>query len=347
MYKLFIRPLLFLIDPERVHFLIVKSLKIIFKIPGVSYIFQTIYCKSNNNLQTEFLGIKLKNPVGLAAGFDKDAKIFKEFSNLGFSHIEIGTVTPKAQPGNSKPRIYRLPKDKALINRMGLNNLGVDHAIERLKGRDPKIIIGGNIGKNTSTAKENAVNDYAYCFSKLYEYVDYFTINISCPNVHNMSDLQDKESIEEILKRLVEIRKVQKVYKPILIKISPDWNVGLIDDSIEATISIGTDGFVISNTTIDRSNLITKDQIVKKIGNGGLSGKPLNQKSTELIRYVSEKTKGKYAIIGVGGIMSEKEALEKLKAGATLLQIYTGFIYEGPGFVKKLNKAILKYRLKE
>ena len=271
-------------------------------------------------------------------------KYYNEFSSFGFSHIEIGTVTPKAQPGNDKPRMFRLIKDKALINRMGLNNLGVDEAIERLKNRNKDIIIGGNIGKNTTTSKEKAVDDYSYCFTKLYDYVEYFTINISCPNVHNMCDIQDKESLNIILKKLVEIRTSYKTYRPILIKISPDWNTDQIDDSIDVSLENGIDGFVISNTTTDRSNLSTNNELIIKIGNGGLSGGPLNKKSNELIRYVSAKTKKKLPIIGVGGIMSEKDALEKLKAGATLIQVYTGFIYEGPGFIKRINKAILKDR---
>ena len=347
MYKLIIRPILFYLDPEKVHYLIVKCIKLSFKIPGIKIIFKLLFSLENPLLETEILGLKFKSPIGLAAGFDKNANIFNEFSTMGFSFIEIGTVTPKPQPGNQKPRIFRIPADKALINRMGLNNLGVNHVVEKLKHRKGNVIIGGNIGKNTTTLSENAADDYEYCFNKLYDYVDYFTINVSCPNVHNIIDLQDKESLGKICQKLVDARKEKTNYRPILVKISPDLDQKQLDDTIEVSVEKGIDGFVISNTTINRDNLSIDNELIDKIGNGGLSGSPLSDKSTKIIRYVADKTDRKFAIIGVGGIMSEKDAIEKLKAGANLLQVYTGFIYEGPGFARRLNKSILKERLKK
>ena len=346
MYKLILRPILFKIDPEKVHYLIVVCVKLLHKIPGVKFIFKSIFSIQHPKLETQFLGITFKNPVGLAAGFDKNAKIFNEFAGFGFSYVEIGTVTPNFQPGNAKPRIFRVIKDKALINRMGINNLGVDKAIENLSHKNEDIIIGGNIGKNTITPTENAADDYETCFNKLYEFVDYFTLNVSCPNVHNMADVQDKESLNKIFQKLAHARKAKSKYKPILVKLSPDWEIKQLNDTIEVSIENNIDGFVISNTTIDRSNLCADNELINKIGKGGLSGVPLHKKSTEMIRYVANKTNGKLPIIGVGGIMSEQDAIEKLQAGATLLQIYTGFIYEGPGFVKRLNKAILMEKLK-
>ena len=342
MYKFLIRPILFKIDPEKVHHLIVHSLNLAFKIPGIKLIFELLFKYEHSKLEREFLGLKFKNPIGLAAGFDKDAKIYKEFSSFGFSFIEIGTVTPKPQAGNDKPRIFRVPQDKALINRMGFNNLGVDQAVERLKNRDKSIIIGGNIGKNTATPNEQAIEDYDYCFRKLYDYVDYFVINVSCPNVTDLGKLQDRDSLGAIMQRLIDIRSSQSTRKPILLKISPDLNPKQVDDAVEISIEKGIDGFVVSNTTITRNNLTITQQTIDAIGRGGMSGSPIASKSTELIRYIAEKTENKMPIIGVGGIMSEKDALDKIKAGATLIQIYTGFIYEGPAFVKRIKKALVK-----
>jgi dihydroorotate dehydrogenase len=341
MYKFLIRPLLFKIDPEKVHHLIVFFLKTFFKIPGLKQLFALIFNYNHPSLQTNFLGLKFKSPIGLAAGFDKDAKIFNEFSSFGFSFIEIGTVTPKPQQGNPKPRIFRIPQDKALINRMGFNNLGVDQAVERLKKRNKSIIIGGNIGKNTATPNENAIDDYDYCFRKLYDCVDYFVINVSCPNVTDLGKLQDRESLGAIMQRLIDIRMNQQIRKPILLKISPDLNMKQVDDAIEISVEKGIDGFVVSNTTITRNNLTIESKRIDEIGKGGMSGLPIASKSTKLIKYIADKTQRKMPIIGVGGIMNEKEAIEKLRAGASLIQIYTGFIYEGPGFVKKIKKALV------
>ncbi|HAN19857.1 MAG: dihydroorotate dehydrogenase (quinone) [Bacteroidetes bacterium GWC2_33_15] len=344
MYKIIIRPLLFFFPPETIHSLIVNFLKIGFKIPGVEYIVRKSFTINNNRLKTQFLGMEFKNPVGFAAGFDKNAEIYNQFSSFGFSFIEIGTVTPKPQPGNPKPRSFRIPKDNGLINRMGFNNKGVECAVNQLKNKKHKTIIGGNIGKNTNTANDNAIDDYVICFEKLYEYVDYFVVNLSCPNIKDLHKLQGKDSTITILNKLTAIRNTKALFKPILLKISPDLTNDQLDDIIETFKITRIDGIVATNTTISREGLITDKQTIDKIANGGLSGKPLAKRSTEIIRYLNEKSAGSIPIIGVGGIMSVDDALEKIKAGATLIQVYTGFIYEGPGFVKKINREILKIR---
>ncbi len=342
MYRNIIRPLLFLLQPETVHHLIVNLLKIGFKIPGIAYFVSKSFQIKDNRLKTSFLGMEFNNPVGFAAGFDKNAEVYNQFSNFGFSFIEIGTVTPKAQPGNQKPRSFRVPADKGLINRMGFNNKGVDYAVNQLKNKDHKVIIGGNIGKNTTTSNKEALNDYVTCFEKLYNHVDYFVVNLSCPNIKDLRELQDKDSTINILNKLTELRRERKPYKPILLKISPDLTDSELDDVIETFNITGIDGIVATNTTVSRENLLTPEKRIKKIANGGLSGKPLTERSTEIIRYITKKSNGSIPIIGVGGIMSTQDALHKLEAGATLIQVYTGFIYEGPAFVKRVNKAILK-----
>ncbi len=341
-YRFIIRPILFLINPESVHHLIVNGLKIGFSIPGIKKLVKTYFTYNDNHLKTNFCGLSFPNPVGLAAGFDKNATIYDHISAFGFGFVEIGTVTPKAQPGNPKPRIFRLKKDKALINRMGFNNMGVDYAVEQLKTRKSNLIIGGNIGKNTATPNENAVDDYVYCFEKLYNYVDYFVINVSCPNVSNLKALQDKESLENILSTLLTLRNQKAIQKPVLLKISPDLNFDQVDDVISIVQKTGTNGLVVNNTTITRNNLLTDTDLVNQIGNGGLSGLPLQTRATELIKYISQKTNHTMPIIGVGGIMNASDAMEKLDAGATLIQVYTGFIYSGPSIVKKINKTISK-----
>ena len=342
MYKYFIRPLLFLLKPETIHHLIVNLLKVSFKIPLVPNIIQILYSKQDPKLKKEFLGLSFKNPVGLAAGFDKNAEVYREFKQFGFSFIEIGTVTPKPQPGNPKPRSFRIPEDKALINRMGFNNKGVDHAVEKLKKRSSNIIVGGNIGKNTDTPNDKAIDDYIFSFKKIYDHVDYLVINLSCPNIKNLNELQDKAKTTRILNELDKIRSNYEHRKPILLKISPDLTTEHLDDAIDIFYSTGIDGIIATNTTIRREGLKTPKPTIDAIGNGGLSGQPLTEISTSHIRYITEKTNGDIPIIGVGGIMTKEDAIEKLKAGATLVQIYTGFIYNGPGFVKQINKAILK-----
>lgn len=340
MYRRIIRPLLFLIHPETVHHLIVILIRFVYRIPGIPQLIKKIYAVDDSRLNREFWGLKFPVPVGLAAGFDKNAAFFKEFMVFGFGFIEIGTVTPIGQPGNPKPRLFRIPKDLGLINRMGFNNLGLDEAIIKLKNKPAGIIIGGNIGKNTLTPNEKAVDDYAKCFEGLYPYVDYFVVNVSCPNICDLSELQDKEQLRGILTRLSGIRSSMALKKPILIKISPDLNSAQIDDVLELIALTGMDGVVATNTTIRRENLVTDPELIKKIGNGGLSGKPLRNRSTEIIKYISEKTHAKLTIIGSGGILSPEDAAEKIHAGAHLIQIYTGFIYEGPGVVKRINKAL-------
>lgn len=340
MYRRIIRPLLFLIPPETTHHIIVFLVRIAFRIPGIKQILKKTYVVKDKRLNRELFGLKFTNPIGLAAGFDKNADFFNEFMVFGFSFIEIGTVTPIGQAGNPKPRLFRIPRDQGLINRMGFNNLGLDKAIDKLKNKPEGLIIGGNIGKNTSTSNEKAVEDYARCFEGLYPYVDYFVVNVSCPNICDLSELQDKELLIGILIRLADIRSSMAKKKPILVKISPDLNFQQIDDVLELISQTGMDGIVATNTTIKRENLATEAKVIEQIGNGGLSGKPLRQRSTEIIKYISEKTNGKLTIIGAGGIMSPDDAIEKIHAGASLIQIYTGFIYEGPGIVKKINKAL-------
>jgi dihydroorotate dehydrogenase len=340
MYRRLIRPLLFLINPESVHHLIVALIRIIFRIPGISALIRSIYTVKDRNLNRELFGLKFSNPVGLAAGFDKNAAFFREFMMFGFGFIEIGTVTPMGQPGNPRPRLFRITKDHGLINRMGFNNLGLDAAIKKLKKKPEGLIIGGNIGKNTLTPNDKAVEDYAKCFDGLYPYVDYFVVNVSCPNISDLSELQDKEQLRDILIHLKEIRGSKDVRKPILVKISPDLNFTQIDDVLELIFLTGMDGIVATNTTTSRENLLTSPKLIEKIGNGGLSGEPLKTRSTEIIKYISDKSGGKITVIGSGGIMSPEDAIEKINAGAQLLEIYTGFIYNGPGIVKRINKAL-------
>ncbi len=295
----------------------------------------------NDKLKRTVFGLEFDNPVGFAAGFDKNAEIYNQFSNFGFSFIEIGTVTPKPQAGNPKPRSFRIKKDSGLINRMGFNNKGVEFAANKLKKRH-KVIIGGNIGKNTATPNSDALNDYEVCFNELHDHVDYFVVNISCPNVTDLRELQDKGSMLNILGRLKELNTQKENPKPILLKISPDLNNQQLDDVIDIVKETKIDGLVATNTTVTRENLETSDEEVKAIANGGMSGKPITNRSTEVIRYIANKTNRQIPIIGVGGIMTPEDAIEKLEAGASLVQVYTGFIYEGPCFVKKINKAILK-----
>ncbi len=341
LYKAIIRPILFQFQPETIHHLISKTLSVFFKLP-LSKIFFRFYNVHRPSLEREVFGLSFKSPVGLAAGFDKDAHLYHDFSAFGFGFIEIGTVTPVPQPGNPKPRSFRLPKDKAVINRMGFNNLGVDEAILKLKNRPADLIIGGNIGKNTATPNELALNDYAVCFEKLYPWVDYFVINISCPNIGNLAKLQNKDELAAIMEKITAIRKTKSPYRPVLIKISPDLNARQIDEVLEIIGNTGIDGVVATNTTISREGLSYNNNEIERIGNGGLSGAPLTKRSTEVIKYIHEKTGGKLPIIGVGGIMTPQDALDKINAGAALIQVYTGFIYEGPAFVSQINKFLSK-----
>jgi len=342
MYKHLIRPLLFLINPEKVHKLVVITIKALFFLPGISLLFDKLFNISNPKLKRTLFGLDFANPVGLAAGFDKNASFYNEFSHMGFAFIEIGTVTPKGQMGNAKPRLFRLKSDKALINRMGFNNLGAEAAVKQLKKRKTKIIIGGNLGKNTCTPNEEAVGDYVYTFNTLYDYVDYFVVNVSCPNISDLHKLQDKDSLMDILGSLLNARSAKQQSKPILLKISPDLNFAQLDEVIEIVTTLKIDGIVATNTTTGRYHLSINDGAIAQIGNGGMSGMPLRDRSTEVIRYIAQKTNGSVPIIGVGGILSPADAIEKLEAGASLIQLYTGFIYEGPMLAKLINKAILK-----
>ncbi len=343
MYKGILRPILFLFNPESVHKIVVALIKAAFVIPGVKYLFKALYSQKDPRLQREVFRLKFVNPVGLAAGFDKNAAFFNPFSAFGFSFIEVGTVTPVGQAGNPKPRSFRLTGDSALINRMGFNNIGAVKVARRLARRRTRIIIGGNIGKNTETPNEDAAEDYASCFTSLYDVVDYLVVNVSCPNINDLGHLQDREQLAVILARLTHIRSSREIRKPILVKISPDLNFRQIDDVLDLIRENGIDGIVATNTTITRNGLNTSTERVEEIGSGGLSGKPLRERSTEIIRYIHDKTGGQLPIIGSGGIMSPADALSKIEAGATLVQVYTGFIYEGPALVKRINRALLQH----
>jgi dihydroorotate dehydrogenase len=338
MYKLLIKPLLFLMPPERAHYFTFGLLQFICKIPGVKLFLKDLYTIRNKKLERTVFGIKFPNPVGLAAGFDKNAVAYNEMACLGFGFIEVGTVTPKGQPGNDKPRLFRLPKDEALINRMGFNNDGVEAMVARLRKEQPKVIIGGNIGKNKVTPNEESTNDYIICFNALFDYVDYFVVNVSSPNTPNLRALQEKEPLMDLLGQLQAINNAKPKPKPILLKIAPDLTNEQLDDVIEVVLATKLAGVVATNTTIDRSNLQTD---VTNIGMGGLSGKPVTARSTEVIKYIADKSKKAFPIIGVGGIHSAQDAIDKLNAGADLIQLYTGFIYEGPALPKKICKKLL------
>jgi dihydroorotate dehydrogenase len=345
MYSI-LRSLLFLFDAEKVHYFTTSSLNKILKLPFAKKIFTRLFIVNDKKLERKFFGLTFKNPVGLAAGFDKNATMFNDLAYCGFGFIEIGTLTPKGQPGNDKPRLFRLKSDKAILNRMGFNNDGVEIAIEQLKNRKHKdLIIGGNIGKNKVTPNEEANNDYLIAFEKLFPYVDYFVVNVSSPNTPNLRALQDKEPLMNLLSELNNANSKKTNPKPILLKIAPDLTDEQLDDVIEIITTTKTDGVIATNTTIDREKLITPKTEVEKLGAGGISGKPLTKRSTEVIRYLHEKSNAAFPIIGVGGIHSAEDAIEKLKAGASLIQIYTGFIYEGPSLVKKINQQILKENL--
>ena len=311
-------------------------------IPGKLWTLRLLLKVKDARLEREVFGLKFDNPVGMAAGFDKDANLFDELASFGFGFVEIGTVTPLPQEGNPKPRLFRVKDDSGLINRMGFNNQGIEAAVARLRRRKTNIIIGGNIGKNKVTPNDEAVNDYEICFEKLFPYVDYFVVNVSSPNTPGLRDLQEKAPLTALLNRLQELNNEKESRKPILLKIAPDLINDQLDDIIEIIATTKIDGVVATNTTIDRSGLKTDTNKVNAIGKGGLSGKPVRVRSTEVIKYLADKSNKAFPIIGVGGIHSAEDALEKLDAGATLLQLYTGFIYEGPSLVKRINKAMLK-----
>ncbi|MBD1364138.1 quinone-dependent dihydroorotate dehydrogenase [Mucilaginibacter sp. ZT4R22] len=343
MYQL-LKPLLFKFDPENVHYFVTRNLKRFNKMPGGTAISEAIWASNDKRLEKEVFGLKFKNPVGLAAGFDKNAELIAEMGALGFGFVEVGTVTPLPQPGNDKPRMFRLPADEALINRMGFNNLGVDVAAERiatyrksLKPGETALIIGGNIGKNKVTPNEDAVSDYIKCFDRLFDVVDYFVVNVSSPNTPGLRALQEKEPLMHILNTLQQRNSKNGISRPILLKIAPDLTNEQLDDIADIVKQTGIAGIIATNTTISREGLTSKfkDEM------GGLSGKPLTKRSTEVISYLHKASNGAFPIIGVGGIHSAEDAVEKIAAGAVLVQLYTGFIYEGPGLISKINKELL------
>lgn len=337
MYQKIIRPFLFLFDPEKVHYLSFFCIRLLSKFPGISWLIKNLFQINDARLETKVFGIKFKNPVGLAAGFDKNAVLYKELSNFGFSFIEIGTVTPIAQEGNPKKRLFRLIDDSAIINRMGFNNAGVKAVLANLKS-NKNIIIGGNIGKNKITSNEEAVLDYQICFETLFEYVDYFVVNVSSPNTPNLRELQEKEPLTKLLQTLQNDNNAKPKPKPILLKIAPDLSNEQLLDIIDIIAETKIAGVIATNTTISRDGLASKN----KTEVGGLSGKPLSNRSTEVIRFLTQKSNRAFPIIGVGGIHTAQDALDKLEAGASLIQLYTGFIYKGPLLIKKINKAILE-----
>jgi len=346
-YKLLIKPLLFLFPPEKAHHLTIFLLKVTLAIPIVNWIFKRMFRVEDDRLKRNLFGLTFQNPVGLAAGFDKEGKYYQAMSSLGFGFIEVGTVTPKGQAGNPQPRLFRLPGDGGLINRMGFNNEGMDVLLGRLKKDRPKnLIIGGNIGKNKITPNENATDDYILCFEKLFDLVDYFVVNVSSPNTPNLRALQDKEPLTKLLSTLQQLNQQKSKPKPILLKIAPDLTDSQLDDIIEIVADTKIDGVIATNTTISREGLQTPATKITAIGNGGLSGKPVRQRSTDVIRYLNTKSKGKLTIIGVGGISSPEDAIEKIEAGAALVQIYTGLIYEGPALIKRINKALINHPAK-
>ncbi|MBC7411153.1 MAG: quinone-dependent dihydroorotate dehydrogenase [Bacteroidia bacterium] len=340
MYHTIIRPLLFKLDAEQAHHITFRLIKFIHKLPFVGVINRAMYCVNLPNLARTVFGLTFKNPVGLAAGFDKDAKLLNQWGNYGFGFVEIGTITPKAQAGNEQPRLFRLVSDSAIINRMGFNNEGVLAAIDRLKKRDHTIIIGGNIGKNKLTPNENAVDDYVLCFEALFNYVDYFVVNVSSPNTPNLRALQDKEPLQNLLATLQNLNLKKDKPKPILLKIAPDLTNTQLNDIIEIIALTGIAGVVATNTTLSREGLTAPKVLIEQ--QGGLSGKPITARATEIVAYLHTHGKGAFPIIAVGGIFSPQDAHDKLNAGASLVQVYTGFIYEGPSLVKNINSYLSK-----
>ena len=342
MYKQIIRPLLFSLNPETAHNLTFFALKALRYIPLARPFVRMIYSRKTPDLEREVFGLKFRNPVGLAGGLDKNGEFYNDLGNFGFSFVEIGSLTPEPQPGNPKPRLFRVVKDRAIINRMGINNKGIRNAVENLKRMKPDVLVAGNISKNTSSINEDAVKDYESAFALLYDFVDMFVLNISCPNVSGLSALQDVSFLSEIVDKLLNLRMYFDEYRPILIKVSPDISHQQLDEIIDYSLMSGVDGIVAGNTTRSREGLTLPQEKIDEIGNGGMSGAPLFRKNLELVRYIHEQSRGKLPIIGVGGIMSGEQARQMLDAGASLVEIYSGFIYEGPSLVRKINKYLQK-----
>ncbi|NOT74317.1 MAG: quinone-dependent dihydroorotate dehydrogenase [Cyclobacteriaceae bacterium] len=340
MYKFLLRPILFLFNPEGIHHFTFGMLRIF---SPIVKLVRSAFVLEHPSLEREVLGLKFKNPVGLAAGFDKNALLIDELACFGFGFIEIGTLTPKAQPGNPKPRLFRLPKDHGLINRMGFNNDGVDAAVQRLKKKKSDVLVGGNIGKNKITPNEQAFEDYKICFEALYPHVDYFVVNVSSPNTPGLRDLQEKEPLKKLLLEVRALNLAKQKPRPVFLKIAPDLTQGQLDDVIQILKETDTKGVIATNTTISREDLISNKSELDVIGAGGLSGKPLRERATEVIKYLREGLGKEFAIIGVGGIMDSADAIEKIKAGADLVQVYTGFIYEGPALAKRINREVVRH----
>ena len=340
MYKIFIRPILFLFNPETAHNITFFLLKLFRFIPFARIILKKTYQVESKSLSKEVFGINFKNPVGLAGGLDKNGEFYNDLSNFGFGFVEIGSLTPLPQSGNPKPRLFRIVKDKSIINRMGINNKGVKYAVERLKENKPNLIVAANISKNTTSINEDATRDYESAFALMYDFVDMFVINVSCPNVVGLSALQDITFLSDIIDRLLNLRMYFDEYRPILIKISPDIQSEQLDDILDYAMRSGVDGIVAGNTTRSREGLTLEQSRIDSIGNGGMSGALIFEKNKALVSYIHKKTEGNLPIIGVGGIMSGAQAKEMLDAGASLIEIYTGFIFEGPSLVKKILKTI-------
>ena len=340
MYKHLLKPILFQFNPETAHNLIFSTLSFLRHVPFGHAIIRSLYKRDYPTLEREVFGIKFPNPVGLAGGLDKNGEFYNDMANFGFGFVEIGSLTPQPQDGNPKPRCFRVPQDKAIINRFGINNKGVKNAVEHLKKVRPEVIVAANISKNTTSINEDAAKDYESAFALMYDFVDMFVLNVSCPNVVGLTSLQDITFLSEIVDKLLNLRMYYDEYRPILLKVSPDLPKEQLDDIIDYCLRSGIDGMVAGNTTRTRDGLTISKEQIEKIGNGGMSGAPVHKKNLELVRYISSKTKGKLPIVGVGGIMSGKEAKDMLDAGASLVEIYSGFIYEGPALVKNINKYL-------
>ena len=341
MYKHIIKPILFTFNPETAHNLTFAGLKFLRYVPFAGSIMRSLYKRDVPTLEKEVFGIHFPNPVGLAGGLDKNGEFYNDMANFGFGFVEIGSLTPQPQDGNPKPRCFRVPKDKAIINRFGINNKGVKNAIEHLKKERPNVIVAANISKNTTSINEDAAKDYESSFALLYDFVDMFVVNISCPNVVGLTALQDMNFLSDIIDRLLNLRMYYDEYRPILLKVSPDLSHEQLDEIIEYSLRSGIDGIVAGNTTRSRDGLTSiSPEKIEAIGNGGMSGAPVHKKNLELVKYVHTKSEGKLPIIGVGGIMSPEDAKEMIDAGASLVEIYSGFIYEGPALVKRILKHL-------
>ena len=340
MYKHLLKPILFRFNPETAHNILFYGLSVLRHVPFARSIIRAIYKKESPSLEKEVFGLKFPNPVGLAGGLDKNGEFYNDMANFGFGFVEIGSLTPQPQDGNAKPRCFRVPQDKAIINRFGINNKGVKNAVEHLKKERPNVIVAANISKNSTSINEDAAKDYESAFALLYDFVDMFVVNVSCPNVVGLTSLQDISFLSEIVDRLLNLRMYYDNYRPILLKVSPDLSKEQLDDIVDYCLRSGIDGIVAGNTTRSRDGLTISKEEIEKIGNGGMSGAPVHKKNLELVRYIHSKTEGKLPIIGVGGIMSEENAKAMIDAGASLVEIYSGFIYEGPALIKRIIKYL-------